>query len=52
MPSVVDKLIKLGEKTAKVLVADDKWYGVTYKEDMPYVVNAIKSLCDEGKYNF
>ena len=52
LPSVVDKLIKLGEKTAKVLVADDKWYGVTYKEDMPYVVNAIKSLCDEGKYNF
>ncbi len=52
LPTVVDKLIKSGEKTAKVLVAEDKWYGVTYKEDMPVVVSAIKALCDEGKYKF
>ena len=52
LPAVVDKLIKNGTKKAKVLVADDKWYGVTYKEDLPSVVSAIKALCDEGKYNF
>ena len=52
LPSVVDKLIKNGKKKAKVLVAEDKWYGVTYKEDLEPVVNAIKALCDEGKYNF
>lgn len=52
LPAVVDKLIKNGTKKAKVLVADDKWYGVTYKEDLPSVVGAIKALCDEGKYNF
>ncbi|MBE6799045.1 MAG: nucleotidyltransferase [Ruminococcaceae bacterium] len=52
LPAVVDKLIKNGTKKAKVLVADDKWYGVTYKEDLPSVVRAIKALCDEGKYNF
>lgn len=52
LPTVVDKLIKNGTKKAKVLVADDKWYGVTYKEDMDGVVSAIKALCDEGKYDF
>ncbi len=52
LPSVVDKLIKSGEKKAKVLVAEDKWYGVTYKEDLEAVVSAIKALCDQGKYIF
>ncbi len=52
LPFVVDSLIKSGEKKARVLVAEDKWYGVTYKEDLDTVVSAIKALCDEGKYNF
>ena len=52
LPSVVDSLIKNSTKKAKVLVADDKWYGVTYKEDLEFVVKAIKDLCDEGKYSF
>lgn len=52
LPAVVDMLIKNGTKKAKVLVAEDKWYGVTYKEDLETVVKAIKALCDEGKYRF
>ncbi len=52
LPEVVDKLIKNGTKKAKVLVAEDKWYGVTYKEDLDNVVNAVKAFCDEGKYKF
>ena len=52
LPAVVDTLIKNGTKKAKVLVAEDKWYGVTYKEDLETVVKAIKTLCDEGKYRF
>ena len=52
LPCVVDSLIKSGEKKAKVLVAEDKWYGVTYKEDLEAVVSAIKALCDAGKYKF
>ena len=52
LPSVVDKLIKSGTKTAAVLVAEDKWYGVTYKEDLDTVVSAVKALCNEGKYEF
>lgn len=52
LPAVVDALIKSGKKQAKVLVADDKWYGVTYHEDLETVQSAVKKLCDEGKYKF
>ena len=33
-----------------VLESEDKWYGVTYKEDKPVVVAAIQSLKDAGLY--
>ncbi|MEG1886751.1 MAG: sugar phosphate nucleotidyltransferase [Oscillospiraceae bacterium] len=51
LPSVVDTLIKNKEKAVRVLVAEDKWYGVTYKEDKETVVSAINALCGDGKYN-
>ena len=51
LPSVVSSLIESGEKSVKVLVAEDKWYGVTYKEDKELVVNAIGSMIDAGLYN-
>lgn len=51
LPSVVSSLIESGEKSVKVLVAEDKWYGVTYKEDKEQVVNAIGSMIDAGLYN-
>lgn len=50
LPSVVDILIKSGEKRSKVLVAEDKWYGVTYKEDKEAVVEAIGKKIDNGEY--
>ena len=50
LPSVVDILIKSGEKRSKVLVAEDKWYGVTYKEDKEAVVEAIGKKIDGGEY--
>ena len=50
LPSAVDTLIKSGEKKAKVLVAEDKWYGVTYKEDKEAVVAAIGEKIDNGEY--
>ncbi len=51
LPSVVSSLIENGEKEVKVLVAEDKWYGVTYKEDKEMVVNAIGAMIDAGLYN-
>lgn len=51
LPSVVSSLIESGEKQVKVLVAEDKWYGVTYKEDKESVVNAIGAMIDAGMYD-
>ena len=50
LPSVVSSLIESGEKSVKVLVAEDKWYGVTYKEDKKTVVDAMQNLIDDGVY--
>lgn len=51
LPSLVGELIEKGEKKVAVLVAEDKWYGVTYKEDKEAVVNAITELMDKGFYD-
>ena len=42
----------LEEKRArvKVLRSADKWYGVTYREDKPVVVNAIAEMTANGLY--
>ena len=50
LPSIVSKLIETGEKKVKVLVAEDKWYGVTYKEDKEDVCAALNKMIDEGLY--
>ena len=50
LPSVVTKLIETGEKRVKVLIAEDKWYGVTYKEDKDMVSAALNKMADEGLY--
>ena len=50
LPSVVSSLIESGEKQVSVLVAEDKWYGVTYKEDKDTVVSAMQKLIDDGVY--
>lgn len=51
LPSVVSALIENGTKAVDVLVAEDKWYGVTYKEDKELVVNAIGAMIDAGLYD-
>ena len=43
-------MIKDGEGTVAVLPCREQWYGMTYKEDFPTVVNAIKALRDGGVY--
>lgn len=50
LPSVVDSLIKDGSANVSVLETRDKWFGVTYKEDKPLVVESINRLITEGKY--
>ena len=50
IPLMVDKLIKDGTATVEVLDTTSKWFGVTYPEDRPAVVEKIKSLIDSGMY--
>lgn len=52
LPFVVDEMIKTSGEKVKVLRADEKWYGVTYKEDKQSVVDAIKAYTDKGMYKF
>ena len=50
LPFVVDDMIKTKGEKVKVLKADDKWYGVTYKEDKQSVVDALSAYCKAGLY--
>lgn len=50
IPSVVNNLIQSNIKAVKVLKTGSSWFGVTYKEDKPHVVNKIKSLVDNHEY--
>ena len=50
LPSVVDSLLKEGKATVKVLHSKDRWFGVTYKEDKPFVMESIAALKAGGVY--
>lgn len=50
LPFVVDELLKENKAEVTVLKSPDRWYGVTYKEDKPVVVEAIKNLKAAGLY--
>ena len=50
LPTVVSNVIANGQKDVSVLVAEDKWYGVTYKEDKAGVVTALNEKINNGEY--
>lgn len=50
LPSVVQKLLEEKKATVQILKSEDKWYGVTYKEDKEEVMDAIKKLKARGAY--
>ncbi len=50
LPIEVDQLLKEDRATVQVLSSKDKWFGVTYKEDKPYVMDSIQKLKDTGVY--
>lgn len=50
IPAVVDTLIKNGEKSVKVLTTPSQWFGVTYAEDRPGVVERLAALHAAGEY--
>ena len=50
IPTVVDELVHEGKASLKLLSTDSVWFGVTYKEDKPGVVKALKELVQKGEY--
>lgn len=50
LPTVVSNVIAQGKKQLTVLVAEDRWYGVTYKEDKESVVKALSQKINDGEY--
>lgn len=50
IPSVVSSMLKSQKATVEVLTTPTKWYGVTYKEDKPVIVNAVQKMKDDGIY--
>lgn len=50
LPSVVGDILKEEKGKVQVLKSQDKWYGVTYKEDKERVVNAIAKFKKDGLY--
>ena len=50
LPSVVGELLEEGKATVEVLKSEDKWYGVTYKEDKAVVMEAIRRMKQSGLY--
>ncbi len=49
LTNVVDNKIKKGTKV-DVLTTDDRWYGMTYKEDKKSVSEALCALVSDGMY--
>jgi NDP-sugar pyrophosphorylase family protein len=50
IPTSVDKFVKNGEITIKILMSNERWFGVTYREDKPFVVESIKKMIRKGIY--
>ena len=50
IPTVINNLIRSGEKDIHVLRTGSKWFGVTYKEDKPFVTEQVQLLVDHGVY--
>ena len=50
LPIYIDELLQASRVSVKVLDTNDKWFGVTYKEDKDYVVKSFARLIEDGVY--
>ena len=46
IPTVINYFLQSGKARIEILKSDAKWFGVTYKEDRPYVVERLAQLID------
>ncbi len=50
LPYIVNSLIESHSAKVEMLTTEASWFGVTYKEDKPGVVEAFKQLKEKGMY--
>ena len=50
IPTLVDDLISKKKADCSLLETTSSWFGVTYPDDKPHVVDAIKQLVNQGTY--
>ena len=50
IPTTVNELVTAGKARVKVLPAEGSWFGVTYREDRPRVIENIRRLVADGLY--
>ncbi len=50
LPTIMDKMLKQNRVDLTVLPSHDKWFGVTFKEDVPHVQQEIRTLIADGAY--
>lgn len=50
IPTTIGDLINDNKCTIKVMSSEDEWFGVTYREDKPYVVKKLQEMKDNGVY--
>ena len=50
LPTMMEQMIREGFAAVKVLSCGERWFGVTYAEDKPLVMAALKELTEKGKY--
>ncbi len=51
LPTYIGQLLREKKITVKVLETTDKWFGVTYKEDKPAVMESFRKLIADGVYD-
>jgi len=51
IPEVVNNLVEKGLVNVRVLKTNEVWHGITYKEDLEKLKDAIWTMIEEGKYN-
>jgi hypothetical protein len=50
IPNTVGDLVRDGQARVKVLRTRDSWFGVTYREDRPRVIESVRALIAAGAY--
>jgi UTP-glucose-1-phosphate uridylyltransferase len=50
IPTSIDKFVKNGRISIQILETNAKWFGVTYREDKPFVVDSINKMIRDGVY--